>query len=78
MNSSLEAISSRNSDYQTDVIVLQLTGNALFRANIRLDGNDSSLAILLLPGGRLNRFQPTSSDVDPTSILTECSSSSKT
>ena len=51
----------------------QHTGDALFGTNVRLDGDDSSLSILLLPGSCLERLHPTSSDVDSGAILTESS-----
>jgi hypothetical protein len=53
------------------------TGDALFGADVRLDWDDSSLSILLLPGSCLERFHPTSSDVDSGTILTESSCSHK-
>jgi len=54
------------------------TGDALFSTDIRLDGDDSSLSVFLISGSRLKRFQSTSCDVDPGTILTESSGSDET
>ena len=49
------------------------TGDALLGADIRLNRDNSSLSILLLPRSCLERFHPTSSNVDSGTILTESS-----
>jgi len=54
------------------------TSDALFSTDIRLDGDDSSLSVFLISGSGLKRFQSTSCDVDPGTILTESSGSDET